>query len=83
MDYNAPASGEHQLFNEPFYMSDPIGYVNADGTVVLYSWVKQYIANDKYHAPKMEVLHNRQNLMKENRAIRLTGKLNSRYRPSG
>ncbi|WP_052185497.1 hypothetical protein [Treponema sp. OMZ 838] len=52
MDYNAPASGEHQLFNEPFYMSDPIGYVNADGTVVLYSWVKQYIANDKYHAPK-------------------------------
>ena len=33
-------------------MSDPVGYVKADGSVVIYSWLKDNINNAKYHAQK-------------------------------
>lgn len=51
-DYAAPSKGEHHQFDKPFYMSDPVGYVKADGSVVIYSWLKDNINNAKYHAQK-------------------------------
>ena len=51
-DYAAPSSGSHKQFNEPFYLSDPVGYVKEDGSVVLYSWIKQNITNNNYNAQK-------------------------------
>ena len=51
-DYAAPSKGAHHQFGEPFYMSDPVGYVKADGSVVIYSWLKDNINNAKYHAQK-------------------------------
>ncbi|WP_024467722.1 InlB B-repeat-containing protein [Treponema pedis] len=49
-DYNAPSSGSHNQFNEPFYMSDPVGFVKKDGSVVIYDWVKSAINNSDYRA---------------------------------
>jgi len=51
-DYAAPSKGSHKQFNEPFYLSDPVGYVKEDGSVVLYSWIKQNITNNIYTAQK-------------------------------
>lgn len=51
-DYAAPSKGSHKQFNEPFYLSDPVGYVKEDGSVVLYSWIKQNITNNNYNAQK-------------------------------
>jgi len=51
-DYAAPSSGSHKKFDEPFYLSDPVGYVKEDGLVVLYSWIKQNITNNNYTAQK-------------------------------
>ena len=51
-DYAAPSSGSHKQFDEPFYLSDPVGYVKEDGQVVLYSWIKQNITNNNYNAQK-------------------------------
>ena len=51
-DYAAPSSGSHKQFDEPFYLSDPVGYVKEDGLVVLYSWIKQNITNNNYTAQK-------------------------------
>ena len=52
IDYAAASIGDHTQFTEPFYMSDPVGYVKADGSVVIYSWLKDNINNAKYHAQK-------------------------------
>lgn len=51
-DYAAPSSGSHKQFDEPFYLSDPVGYVKEDGQVVLYSWITQNITNNNYNAQK-------------------------------
>lgn len=51
-DYAAASIGDHIQFGEPFYMSDPVGYVKADGSVVIYSWLKDNIKNAIYHAQK-------------------------------
>lgn len=52
VDYSTPSSGVHQQFAEPFYLSDPAGYVKPDGSVVLYQWSKDNIAANIYHAQK-------------------------------
>ena len=51
-DYAAASNGTHTQFTEPFYMSDPVGYVNKDGSVVIYSWLKDNINNARYNAQK-------------------------------
>ena len=51
-DYAAPSKDDHHQFKEPFYMSDPVGYVNEDGSVVIYSWLKDNINSAQYHAQK-------------------------------
>ena len=51
-DYAQPTEGEHKQFGEPFYMSDPVGYVEADGTVVMYEWIKRNISKNNYTAQK-------------------------------
>jgi len=49
-DYAAESSGDHVQFGKPFYMSDPVGYVKEDGSVVLYQWIKDNINASNYHA---------------------------------
>ncbi len=49
-DYAAPSDDKHIQFDKPFYKSDPVGYVNADGSVVLYKWIKDNINASNYHA---------------------------------
>lgn len=49
VDYEAPAHPEagdngHKKPGGRFYYYDPIGYVEEDGSVVIYDWVKQSIA---------------------------------------
>ncbi|MGI5101153.1 hypothetical protein HGH46_02790 [Treponema vincentii] len=51
-DYAQPTEGKHKHFDEPFYMSDPVGYVEADGTVVMYEWIKNNITANNYTAQK-------------------------------
>ena len=51
-DYAQPTEGKHKQFGEPFYMSDPVGYVEADGTVVMYEWIKRNISKNNYTAQK-------------------------------
>lgn len=51
-DYEQPDEGQHKNFPEPFYMSDPVGYVKQDGSVVMYQWIKNNIENNNYHAQK-------------------------------
>lgn len=51
-DYAAASIGDHIQFGEPFYMSDPVGYVKADGSVVMYQWIKDNINAANYHAQK-------------------------------
>jgi len=51
-DYAAASIGDHIQFEEPFYMSDPVGYVKEDGSVVMYQWIKDNINNALYHAQK-------------------------------
>ena len=48
-DYAAPTEGQHTQFSEPFYMTDPVGFVKGDGSVVLYQWIKDNINNADYH----------------------------------
>ena len=47
-DYAAPTEGQHTQFSEPFYMTDPVGFVKEDGSVVLYQWIKDNINNADY-----------------------------------
>ena len=49
-DYAAPTQGKHNKFPEPFYMSDPVGFVKEDGTVVLYEWIIKNINDANYGA---------------------------------
>jgi len=49
-DYAAASKGDHIQFAKPFYMSDPVGYVKEDGSVVLYQWIKDNINAANYHA---------------------------------
>ncbi|WP_024466723.1 hypothetical protein [Treponema pedis] len=49
-DYEENSVGEHIYFDKPFYMSDPVGYVRADGSVVIYEWYKERIRATKYSA---------------------------------
>ena len=51
-DYAVASEGDHIQFTEPFYMSDPVGYVKEDGSVVLYQWIKDNINAANYHAQK-------------------------------
>lgn len=51
-DYAAASIGDHIQFEEPFYMSDPVGYVKEDGSVVMYQWIKDNINAANYHAQK-------------------------------
>lgn len=51
-DYAAASIGDHIQFAEPFYMSDPVGYVKEDGSVVMYQWIKDNINKALYHAQK-------------------------------
>ena len=51
-DYAAASKGDHEHFTEPFYMSDPVGYVKDDGSVVMYQWIKDNINKAVYHAQK-------------------------------
>lgn len=51
-DYAAASKGDHEHFTEPFYMSDPVGYVKDDGSVVMYQWIKDNINKAHYHAQK-------------------------------
>ena len=51
-DYAAASVGDHIQFAEPFYMSDPVGYVKEDGSVILYQWIKDNINAANYHAQK-------------------------------
>ena len=51
-DYAAASIGDHIQFEEPFYMSDPVGYVREDGSVVMYQWIKDNINAANYHAQK-------------------------------
>ena len=48
MDYAAPSTGIHTQFSEPFYLTDPVGFVKEDGSVVLYQWIKDNINNADY-----------------------------------
>lgn len=52
VDYAIENKKDHVQFAEPFYMSDPVGYVKEDGSVVIYSWLKDNINNAQYHAQK-------------------------------
>ena len=52
VDYATASKKDHIQFAEPFYMSDPVGYVKEDGSVVIYSWFKDNINNAQYHAQK-------------------------------
>jgi len=49
-DYAAPTKGKHINFPEPFYMSDPVGFVKEDGSVVLYEWIIKNINDANYGA---------------------------------
>ncbi len=51
-DYAQPDDGKHKHFAEPFYMSDPVGYVEENGKVVMYQWVKDKIKANDYTAQK-------------------------------
>lgn len=52
VDYATATKKDHLQFAEPFYMTDPVGYVKEDGSVVIYSWLKENINNSQYHAQK-------------------------------
>jgi len=54
-DYAAPSDDKHIQFDKPFYKSDPVGYVNADGSVILYQWIKDNINASNYHAQENPV----------------------------
>ena len=51
-DYAQPDEGKHKHFAEPFYMSDPVGYVEVNGKVVMYDWIKRNISNNDYTAQR-------------------------------
>lgn len=51
-DYAQPSENRHIQFPEPFYMTDPVGFVKEDGSVVLYDWIKKNIKANNYHAQK-------------------------------
>ena len=49
-DYAAPTQGKHTNFPEPFYKTDPVGFVKEDGSVVLYEWIIKNINAANYGA---------------------------------
>ncbi|NVP24205.1 hypothetical protein [Treponema phagedenis] len=51
-DYAAPSSGIHKQASNPFYLSDPVGYVKDDGTISIYRWYSTAIKNDSYAFPQ-------------------------------
>ncbi|UTC67339.1 MULTISPECIES: hypothetical protein [unclassified Treponema] len=55
VDYATPTSGDHVQFGKPFYMSDPVGYVKEDGSVVMYQWIKDNINASNYHAQENSI----------------------------
>ncbi|MGP1594867.1 MAG: hypothetical protein ACTTH8_06445 [Treponema sp.] len=52
VDYAAPSRGKHKEYPEPFYLTDPVGFVKENGQVVMYSWVQQNITKNIYAAQK-------------------------------
>ena len=50
-DYEQADDDRHKQFDKPFYMSDPIGYVEENGNCVIYGWCKQHIRGNDYTAP--------------------------------
>ena len=66
-DYAAPTEGQHTQFSEPFYMTDPVGFVKEDGSVVLYQWIKDNINNADYH-PKQNPAYTQPAGRKANKA---------------
>jgi len=47
-DYDEPSEGSHVHSDVPFYMTDPVGYVEKDGKCVIYGWCKQHIRKNDY-----------------------------------
>ena len=66
-DYAAPSTGIHTQFSEPFYLTDPVGFVKEDGSVVLYQWIKDNINNADYH-PKQNPAYTQPAGRKANKA---------------
>lgn len=50
-DYEEPSAGRHVQSSVPFYMTDPIGYVEKDGKCVIYGWCKDHIRANDYTPP--------------------------------
>jgi len=66
-DYAAPSTGIHTQFSEPFYLTDPVGFVKEDGSVVLYQWIKDNINNSDYR-PKQNPAYTQPAGRKANKA---------------
>ncbi len=49
-DYEEASTGKHVHFDKPFYLSDPVGYVEENGNCVIYQWCKNNIKNTNYKA---------------------------------
>lgn len=47
-DYAAPDEGVHAYSNIPFYLTDPVGFVKEDGSVVIYEQAQKNIAKAEY-----------------------------------
>ena len=47
-DYEEETEGSHIHSDVPFYLTDPVGYVEKDGKCVIYGWCKQNIRQNKY-----------------------------------
>jgi len=67
MDYAAPSTGIHTQFSEPFYLTDPVGFVKEDGSVVLYQWIKDNI-NSADYKPKQNPAYTQPAGRKANKA---------------
>lgn len=66
-DYAAPSTGIHTQFSEPFYLTDPVGFVKEDGSVVLYQWIKDNI-NSADYKPKQNPAYTQPAGRKANKA---------------
>ena len=66
-DYAAPTKGQHTKFSEPFYLTDPVGFVKEDGSVVLYQWIKDNI-NSADYKPKQNPAYTQPAGRKANKA---------------
>lgn len=47
-DYEEASEGSHVQSQVPFYLTDPVGYVQKDGKCVIYGWTKQRIRKNDY-----------------------------------